>query len=171
MTRRNARPLIYPGTDVFLLFFALTHKRGLDNCLAKWAPEVRHHLPDVPIVMVGSMDDMRHAAPQPHDRREQWVSYEEGIAVANQIGAAAYLEISSLYVNPPPHLHFIKRIPTDGGTTPLPQGVYKAPPPSVCPHPPPPLSRLVALYLVVYADMCSCNPDDVVEMVPTFGSV
>lgn len=91
------RPLSYPGTDVFLLFFSLHSKAALENCISKWAPEVEHHAPDVPIVLIGTKEDMRHDPAYYHaGLRERWVSYEEGLAVANQIGAAAYVEISSV---------------------------------------------------------------------------
>ncbi|KAG2378458.1 hypothetical protein C9374_008097 [Naegleria lovaniensis] len=52
------RPLSYPGTDVFLLCFSMVNATSLENAQHKWIPELRHHCPDVPIVLVGCKSDL-----------------------------------------------------------------------------------------------------------------
>ena len=47
------RPLSYPQTDVFLLAFSVDNPASLANITAKWFPEVTHHCPNTPCLLVG----------------------------------------------------------------------------------------------------------------------
>lgn len=85
------RPLSYPGTDVFLLCFSLIGHPSLETISGKWFPEVRSHCPDVPLILVGNMKDLKDDG----DHREPIVSHEEGKAMVKEIGAAAYVECSA----------------------------------------------------------------------------
>lgn len=49
----------YAPTAEFLLRFSLVSAASLENVLAKWHPEVRHHCPNTPIVLVGTKLDFR----------------------------------------------------------------------------------------------------------------
>ena len=53
------RPLSYPQTDVFLLCFSITSPASLDNIRSKWHPEINHHAPGVPFLLVGTKMDLR----------------------------------------------------------------------------------------------------------------
>ena len=53
------RPLSYPNTDVFLLCISLARPVSLMNARHRWVPELRHHAPDVPFVLVGTKQDIR----------------------------------------------------------------------------------------------------------------
>ncbi len=53
------RPLSYPQTDVFLVAFSLVSPTSLENVEAKWCPELKHHAPNVPIILVGTKLDLR----------------------------------------------------------------------------------------------------------------
>ena len=53
------RPLSYPQTDVFLVAFSLLSHSSLNNVLKKWNPELKHHAPNVPIILVGTKLDLR----------------------------------------------------------------------------------------------------------------
>lgn len=55
----NMRPLCYPGTDVIVICFSVIHPTSLSNVKEKWLPEMRKHLPKVPIVLVGTKIDLR----------------------------------------------------------------------------------------------------------------
>lgn len=55
------RPLSYPQTDCFLLAFDVTRPTSLQNAGTKWIPELEHHCPGVPIVLVGTKSDLRGA--------------------------------------------------------------------------------------------------------------
>merc|ERR1711943_50732 len=58
------RPLSYPQTDVFLTTFDLTAPRSKSyhNIREKWIPEILHHCPGVPIILVGCKRDCRYEA-------------------------------------------------------------------------------------------------------------
>ncbi|VDP43191.1 unnamed protein product [Soboliphyme baturini] len=48
------RPLSYPQTDVFILCFSVVASVSFDNVTTKWIPEIRHHCPETPILLVGT---------------------------------------------------------------------------------------------------------------------
>ena len=82
------RPLSYPDTDVFLLCFSLTDKASYENVRLKWLPELRHHGPKVPIVLLGTKQDMREKVPYT-------ITHPEGLAMTREIGATKYMECSA----------------------------------------------------------------------------
>jgi Ras-related C3 botulinum toxin substrate 1 len=53
------RPLSYPMTNVFLVCFSVVSPTSYESVSAKWIPELRHHAPDVPIILVGTKTDLR----------------------------------------------------------------------------------------------------------------
>ncbi|PIK61706.1 hypothetical protein BSL78_01336 [Apostichopus japonicus] len=53
------RPLSYPQTDVFLICFSLVSPASYENVRTKWYPEVSHHCPSTPIILVGTKLDLR----------------------------------------------------------------------------------------------------------------
>merc|ERR1712051_445376 len=54
------RPLSYPQTDVFLVCFAVIAETSFNNVKQKWVPEITHHAPGVPIILVGTKSDLRN---------------------------------------------------------------------------------------------------------------
>merc|ERR1712232_144796 len=52
-------PLSYPQTDVFLVCFSIVNPNSYDNIKAKWIPEIRHHCPNTPIVLIATKSDLR----------------------------------------------------------------------------------------------------------------
>ncbi|XP_022919130.1 ras-like GTP-binding protein RhoL [Onthophagus taurus] len=85
------RPLSYPNTTCFLLCFSINTKDSYDNIKTKWAPEVRHHMPHTPIILVGTKNDLRHV----DDPNLQLVSIKDGKKLAKLIKAECYLECSA----------------------------------------------------------------------------
>lgn len=53
------RPLSYPQTDVFLICFSVNSPPSFENVKEKWLPEVRHHCPGVPCLIVGKLINHR----------------------------------------------------------------------------------------------------------------
>jgi small GTP-binding protein len=92
------RPLSYPDTDVILMCFSIDSPDSLENIPEKWTPEVRHFCPSVPIILVGNKKDLRgdHATIRELNKMKQSpVTYEEGAAMADKIGAYGYMECSA----------------------------------------------------------------------------
>lgn len=115
------RPLSYPQTDVFLICFSIVSPPSFDNvkakvsfslflnllaialhkanCKLKWFPEIEHHAPGVPIILVGTKLDLRDDERQRQilaQRRQSPITYEQGMQVAKDIRAVKYLECSAL---------------------------------------------------------------------------
>lgn len=65
------RPLSYPQTDVFIVAFSLVSPTSLENVEAKWFPELKHHAPNVPIILVGTKLDLRDEPGVVQKLREQ----------------------------------------------------------------------------------------------------
>jgi len=53
------RPLSYPQTDVFILAYSIVSASSFNNVSSKWIPEIRHHVPDAPILLAGFKTDLR----------------------------------------------------------------------------------------------------------------
>ena len=93
------RPLSYPQTDVFLICFSIISPHSFDNVKSKWWPEIQHHAPGVPLILVGTKSDMRNdqaMAAQLASKGLRVVSMEEAQGRAREIGAVAYMECSAL---------------------------------------------------------------------------
>ncbi|CAJ0568340.1 unnamed protein product, partial [Mesorhabditis spiculigera] len=93
------RPLSYPQTDVFLVCFSLVNPASFENVRAKWYPEVVHHCPNTPIILVGTKADLREdrdTVERLRERRLQPISQVQGQLMAKDIKAVRYLECSAL---------------------------------------------------------------------------
>ena len=82
------RPLKYPQTNAFILCFDVARKDLFKNLKKHWYAELRHHCPDVPIILTATKIDLR-------ETEENCVTTEEGEALAAKI-RSHYAEISSL---------------------------------------------------------------------------
>jgi len=93
------RPLSYPQTDVFLVCFSVISTSSFENVKTKWVPEIKHHAPDVPIVLVGTKSDLRkdeNTVKQLESRQQYMVNQEKAQTMAKDIGAVKYFECSAL---------------------------------------------------------------------------
>ena len=89
----------YPQTDVFLVCFSVTSPASFENVREKWFPEVHHHCPGVPCLIVGTQTDLRDD-PSVREKlakqRMQPVRKEDGERMAKDLGAVKYVECSAL---------------------------------------------------------------------------
>jgi small GTP-binding protein len=87
----NVRVLSYPNTDCFILCFSVADRRSFENCRTKWFEEVKtqHGAGDPIYMIVGTKTDLRDSAPDA-------VLLQEGKALAQQVGAFAYVECSAM---------------------------------------------------------------------------
>ncbi|VDK48302.1 unnamed protein product [Taenia asiatica] len=83
------RKLIYPGTSVFMLCFAVDQRSSFDSVAEKWVPHIKEMCPVVPILLVGCQIDVRTSS------SVSSTTYSEGEALARKIGAVAYMECSA----------------------------------------------------------------------------
>jgi len=93
------RPLSYPQTDVFLICFSLVGPPSFDNVKTKWYPEVSHHCPNTPVILVGTKLDLREDAQtlaQLRERKLAPISYAAGVQLAKETNSVKYLECSAL---------------------------------------------------------------------------
>lgn len=93
------RPLSYPQTDVFLVAFSIISPHSFDNVKSKWWPEIQHHAPGVPIILVGTKSDLRNDQSMIQQLSAKGMSIirpEEATQRSEDIGAVKYLECSAL---------------------------------------------------------------------------
>ena len=93
------RPLSYPLTDVFLVCFSLVSPSSYENVKAKWYPEVSHHCPNTPIVLVGTKMDLRddkETVQKLKEKRLTPITLPQGLQLQKEIGAVKFLECSAV---------------------------------------------------------------------------
>lgn len=93
------RTLSYPQTNVFIICFSIGSPSSHANVRHKWHPEVSHHCPNVPILLVGTKRDLRSDGETVKKLKEQGLApttQQQGNALAKQIGAVKYMECSAL---------------------------------------------------------------------------
>lgn len=93
------RPLSYPQTDVFLIGYSIMSPISFSNIKQKWWPEVRHHAPGVPIVLVGTKQDLRadqNMVRHLNNHGLAPVSTDAGAKLAQEIGAIRHVECSAM---------------------------------------------------------------------------
>jgi len=83
------RPLSYPNTTCFLICFSVASRASYENVAIKWAPEVRHHMPHTPIILVATKIDLRS------DPSQETVTEKEGRKLKRKIKAENYIECSA----------------------------------------------------------------------------
>lgn len=93
------RPLSYPQTDVFLVCFSVTSPASFENVKEKWFPEVHHHCPGVPCLIVGTQVDLRddsQVIEKLARQKQRPVTNEQGERLARELGAVKFVECSAL---------------------------------------------------------------------------
>jgi len=92
------RPLSYPQTDVFLICFSVVAPSSFENVREKWYPEVHHHCPGVPCLIVGTQTDLRDDTTMLEKlskQKQKPVSVEMGEKLAKELNVVKYVECSA----------------------------------------------------------------------------
>lgn len=93
------RPLSYPQTDVFLVCFSVVAPSSFENVKEKWVPEITHHCPNTPFLIVGTQVDLRGDAAtlaKLTKARQAPITQAQGKALCQSLKGAQYEECSAL---------------------------------------------------------------------------
>eukprot|EP01100_Stratorugosa_tubuloviscum_P005689 TRINITY_DN252_c1_g3_i12.p1 TRINITY_DN252_c1_g3~~TRINITY_DN252_c1_g3_i12.p1 ORF type:complete len:197 (-),score=112.22 TRINITY_DN252_c1_g3_i12:234-824(-) len=93
------RPLSYPQTDVFLAGFSVVSPASFENVKSKWVPEIRHHCPTTPIILVGTKIDLRDdkdTLSRLAEKKQAPISIDQGNQLAKEVNAVKFMECSAL---------------------------------------------------------------------------
>ena len=93
------RPLSYPQTDIFILCYSLVSKNSFENIRSTWLPEVKHHAPDIPFMVVGTKSDLlinSNIIDVSGELKKRCVPKNELESWIKDIGASGYKECSAL---------------------------------------------------------------------------
>ncbi|XP_003963138.1 rho family GTPase 1b [Takifugu rubripes] len=94
----NVRPLCYSDSDAVLLCFDISRPDTVDSSLKKWKTEILDFCPSTRILLIGCKTDLRTdvcTLMELSNQKQTPVTYEQGSALAKQLGAEAYLECSA----------------------------------------------------------------------------
>uniref|UniRef100_A0A4W5Q0S8 Ras homolog family member Ub n=1 Tax=Hucho hucho TaxID=62062 RepID=A0A4W5Q0S8_9TELE len=93
------RHFCYSRTDALLLCFSVVSPASFQNVWEKWVPEIRRRCPLTPMLLVGTQCDLREDVKvliELARRRERPVAEVDARALADKVGAVAYVECSAL---------------------------------------------------------------------------
>ncbi|KAL3984379.1 stromal interaction molecule 1 [Sarotherodon galilaeus] len=89
------RPLSYPQTDVFLVCFSVVSPSSFENVREKWVPEISHHCPRTPFLLVGTQVDLRddsNTLEKLAKNKQRALSCESGEKLARELKAVKYVD-------------------------------------------------------------------------------
>ncbi|XP_029933040.1 rho-related GTP-binding protein RhoG-like isoform X2 [Myripristis murdjan] len=93
------RALTYHRADVIIICFSVACPLSYEAVKTKWHPEVTHHCPEVPVLLVGTKRDLRDSQVVLEKLGEQdqtVVTQQQGTALAREIHAVRYLECAAI---------------------------------------------------------------------------
>ncbi|KAJ5220059.1 hypothetical protein N7468_009263 [Penicillium chermesinum] len=88
------RALSYEDTHVLMLCFSVDSRDSFENVGSKWIAEINENCPGVRVVLTALKCDLRKDDEM--NDRPDCVSFDEGLAKAEEIGAVKYLECSAV---------------------------------------------------------------------------
>ena len=94
----SLRPLSYPGTSIFLVCFSVDNPSSYENIKIKWFPEIKHHSPSSPLILVATKADLRSDVGfvnQLAKSNIHPVSQEQGEDLKKHIKAVKFVECSA----------------------------------------------------------------------------
>lgn len=77
----------------------MTSPASFENVRAKWFPEVNHHCPNAPIILVGTKLDLRDdkdTIEKLKEKKLQPIQMAQGLQMLKEINAVKYSECSAL---------------------------------------------------------------------------
>jgi GTPase SAR1 family protein len=83
---------------VFIICYSVISPSSVANVRNKWAPEIKLYGAGVPIILVGTKSDLRHDSKviaELEAKNIKAVTFEEGEALAKEIGATKHMECSA----------------------------------------------------------------------------
>ncbi|XP_040190536.1 rho-related GTP-binding protein RhoG-like [Rana temporaria] len=96
---RSLRALVYPETNVAIICFDISGPSSYERVQNYWYPEVTHHCPNIPILLVGTKKDLRtnpDVINRLNKENQLPISYQQGVNLSRQIDAVKYMECSAL---------------------------------------------------------------------------
>jgi len=93
------RALCYPQTDVFLMCFSVISPSSFENIKIRWYPELQHHCPGTPCLLVGLKIDLRDDAAVIEALKKQQLSpitKDQADTLAKEMSLSGYVECSAL---------------------------------------------------------------------------
>lgn len=95
----SVRPLSYQQTDLFIICFCINSDSSFSHISSRWIPELSHHQPNVPFIVVGTKQDLRGETllkgDTDLDRTDGMRTEEFYNKQSKSWGAKAYLECSA----------------------------------------------------------------------------
>jgi GTPase SAR1 family protein len=85
-----------------MICFSVSNSKSFDTIKTKWIPEVRHHCPGVPILIIATKTDLRDDAELAQrllDTGATFVTTSMGEQIAKEVGAVCYMETSAKHLN------------------------------------------------------------------------
>lgn len=95
----SVRPLCYNGVNIFIICFSIANPTSYDNVKNRWFPEIKHHCPNMPFLLVGTKTDLRDDQQVLEKLKKQnqiTVTQQQGNMLAKQIKAVKYLECAAI---------------------------------------------------------------------------
>ena len=94
------RPISYQYFhDVFLICFNVVNPSSFENVKNKWVPEILHHCPKSPFLLVGTQIDLRedtNTLDELAKNKLKPITPEQGEKLAKELKAVKYVECSAL---------------------------------------------------------------------------
>merc|ERR1711862_1076983 len=93
------RTLSYPKTDIFILCFSVVNHPSFINVKDRWYVEIKHHCPNVPMLIVGTKSDLRtdeNTLENLKKENKAPITEEEANAMVKDLGTLKFLECSAL---------------------------------------------------------------------------
>ena len=84
---------------MFLVCFSVVSPASFENVREKWFPEIRHHCPKKPAILVGTQMDLReddNTLQRLARMKQKPIAREAGEKMAREQRAASYMECSAL---------------------------------------------------------------------------